>query len=92
MNELDLENFDLVLVRKKDCVKKTTKSPCSFWLSDYLVEKARDVIYWSPGMTVSDFVETALNNHIQLYEKERGAVFPKRQCNDKYGYKARCNC
>lgn len=47
-------------------------------------EKMRDVVYWTPGMTLSDFVQEALLSHIGEYERRRGSEYPNRK-NHKVG-------
>lgn len=43
-----------------------------------VVEKARRVVFWSPGETVGSLVAAALDAEIERREKKRGEPFPKR--------------
>jgi hypothetical protein len=48
-------------------------------MRESLIEKIRDIAYWTPGMTITSFVEEALMSHIGQYERERGSSFPDRK-------------
>ena len=50
-----------------------------------IVSKARDVVFWTPGMTVSLLVENALRSEIEKLEKKRGKTFPAREGDIKTG-------
>jgi hypothetical protein len=43
-----------------------------------LVEKARDAVYWTPGMTLNGLVQFALSHTLECMESLRGVPFPPR--------------
>lgn len=44
-----------------------------------LLERARDAVYWTPDLTLSDLVAGALERRLEELERERGAPFPPRR-------------
>lgn len=43
-----------------------------------IAEAARNAVYFTPGMTLRDFLASALQREVQRMEKERGEPFPQR--------------
>jgi len=43
-----------------------------------LIERARDAVYWTSGLTLSDLVAEALERRLAEMERERGGGFPPR--------------
>ena len=43
-----------------------------------LIEKARDVVFFSPGLTMASFMEEALVAQLKRAEKKRREPFPSR--------------
>jgi hypothetical protein len=43
-----------------------------------LIEKARDVVLFSPGLTMASFMEEALVAQLERAEKRCGELFPSR--------------
>lgn len=43
-----------------------------------LIEKARDVCYWTPGLTIAALVEDALRAELKKREAKHGAPFRPR--------------
>ena len=41
-----------------------------------LLAKARAVAYWTPGLTLSHLVETALQTYLEEWEREHGVSGP----------------
>lgn len=56
-------------MRKNMCVR----------LPEHVINKLKDVVYWTPGMTISAFVEESVQSQIGQYERERGDSFPHRK-------------
>jgi hypothetical protein len=50
-----------------------------------LVERIRDAVYWTPGLTVDELAATALESYLATMETERGEPFPKRSAKLKVG-------
>jgi len=57
-------------------VKKTR---VTFYISEDMVEKAKNAVYWTPGMTLSGLAEEALEKQVGIMEAERSEPFPKRE-------------
>lgn len=41
-------------------------------------ERAKDAVFWTPGLTLADLAETALRKELDRIETERGERFPER--------------
>lgn len=54
------------------------KQRVSLQLPAELIEKARDIVYWTPGLTMNRLVEIALTNALDCMEALRGGAFPPR--------------
>jgi post-segregation antitoxin (ccd killing protein) len=48
-------------------------------LDGELIDRARDVVWWTPGLTLSSLTADALEREIRRLEKKRGEPFPKRK-------------
>jgi hypothetical protein len=57
---------------------RLTKERVTFQLPVDLIEKARDAVYWTPGLTMASFMEEALVTQLERAERERGKPFPSR--------------
>jgi hypothetical protein len=44
-----------------------------------LVERARNAVYWTPGLTMTELVASALAQTLDRMEKKRGEPFPVRK-------------
>lgn len=58
---------------------RVQKRRCTFHISTAIASKARDVAWWTPGLTLAGLVEIALQREIARREKERGAPFEPRR-------------
>ena len=54
------------------------KERITFQLPVHLIEKARDVVFFSPGLTMASLMEEALITQIEKVEKKQGKPFPSR--------------
>ncbi len=50
-----------------------------------LVERVRNAVYWTPGLTLTEFAALALENTVSLMEVLRGSRFPQRHRGLKRG-------
>ncbi len=50
-----------------------------------VIERARNAVYWTPGMTLASLTHNALDAYIDALEAERGESFPQRQGQIKLG-------
>ncbi len=63
------------------------KTRATFHLPIDLLEEARDVVYWVPGLTMANLTEEALRREIQRIKDARndGEDFPPRESDLKRG-------
>lgn len=64
---------------------KVAKKRCTFHISEDVAEKARDVVWWTPGLTLADLVERSIRVEVERMEKAKGEPFPKRESELKPG-------
>ncbi len=50
-----------------------------------VIERARNAVYWTPGLTLASLTQSALEAYIDALEAERGEAFPQRQGQIKLG-------
>lgn len=43
-----------------------------------LIDKVKNIVYWTPGLTIAGFAEEALAHEVDKCERERGEKFPRR--------------
>ena len=48
-------------------------------LSAELIERLRNVVYWTPGLTLTAIVAEALRRCVEERETKHGGAFPKRE-------------
>jgi hypothetical protein len=48
-------------------------------LSAELIERLRNVVYWTPGLTLTAVVTEALRRCVEERETEHGGAYPKRE-------------
>ena len=58
---------------------KPVKERATFQLPVDLIERTRNAVYWTPGMTMAGLMESALAAHLDRLEKKRGEAFPARK-------------
>ena len=66
---------------KKASLGSATKAPkerVTFQLPVDLIERARDVVYFTPGLTMASLMEDALVAQLKSMEKRRGRPLPSR--------------
>jgi hypothetical protein len=44
-----------------------------------LIERAKNAVYWTPGLTLASLAEEALRQAVAELEAARGAPFPPRE-------------
>jgi hypothetical protein len=47
-------------------------------LTEELINDIKNAVFWTPGLTISDLVESALLQAIEAMEKKLGEKFPQR--------------
>lgn len=65
------------------------KQRVTFQLSAELIERARDTVYWTPGLTLNRLAEIAFLNTLDCMEALRGGAFPPRGGHLKVGRQVR---
>ena len=50
-----------------------------------VMERVRNAVYWTPGLTVAGMTSEALEQFLDRLEAERGEPFPPRQGDIKTG-------
>ena len=58
--------------------KKAEKGLITVYLPNRLIEQVKNVVYWTPGLTIASFAEKAIKKAVDVMEEERGEDFPKR--------------
>lgn len=66
-----------------------SKQRVSLQLPAELIERARDTVYWTPGLTLNLLTEIALMNTLDCMEALRGGSFPPRDGPLKVGRQVR---
>ena len=74
---------DATVRTRTDGTKRTeparaTNERVTFQLPVSLIEKARDVVFFSPSLTMASFMEEALVAQLKRAEKKHGKPFPSR--------------
>lgn len=85
MNEMHNERLRHHAGRHEDDVATDDKERCTLRLSRDLMDKLRDAVYWTPGLTLGSLAEQALRTCIDEIEAGRGGPFPPRAGNLKTG-------
>lgn len=65
------------------------KQQVSLRLPADLIERARDVVYWTPGLTMNELAEIAFSHTLICMEALRGGQFPPRGGRLKVGKQVR---
>lgn len=59
--------------------KRVLKERLTVHLPVVLIERMRNVVYWTPGMTLASFAEDAIYHAVDRLEKARGKPFDQRK-------------
>lgn len=65
--------------RREPRERLTVKLPRS------VLDKLRDAVYYTPGLTVSGFIEKTILAIVEAMEQERGQPFPRRKADLRPG-------
>lgn len=55
------------------------KTRITFYMSQKMVERAKNAVFWTPGLTLSSLAEQSLEHLIDKLEEKRGEPFPLRE-------------
>lgn len=65
--------------------EKVEKERVTIHVTSALIDKVRDAVYWTPGLTVASFAEDALSKALEGLAKKNGKPFPPRKGELKSG-------
>jgi len=65
--------------------KAAAKVRLTVHLPAAVVDRAKNAVYWSPGLTLAGLAETAFLKTLERLEKEHGGPFPARPAELKGG-------
>lgn len=63
---------------KTKSASRKERSSCNVGIRPTTADKARDVVFWTPGLSLSDLVERGVVHEIARREREHGKPFPRR--------------
>jgi hypothetical protein len=64
---------------------KVPKERMTIQISKDTIERVKDAVYWTPGLTVAQLTEEALEHALDRLEKKNGKTFEKRKSQLKPG-------
>jgi predicted DNA binding CopG/RHH family protein len=59
--------------------KRKKKQRITVQISEDVIERVKNAVYWTPGLTLASLAENAFSKAVNALEKERGGPFPKRK-------------
>ena len=59
--------------------RRVPRARITVQLDGELVDRMKNAVYWTPGLTLAGLAETALRREMEAREKERGEPFPPRR-------------
>lgn len=59
--------------------RKKDKQRLTIQLSGEILERAKNAVYWTPGLTLSSLAEEGLKRAVESIEKKHGSSFPHRK-------------
>ncbi len=71
--------------QKMDKPKKVDKERLTVHVSVDVIDRIKNCVWWTHGLTLSDLAEDAFLNAVKKYETKRGEPFPKRKAELKGG-------
>src|SRR5215217_6270998 len=57
---------------------RITKERLTVHVPVELIDRVKNIVYWTPGLTLARLAEEALTKEVEKREKERGEPFPRR--------------
>ena len=64
---------------------KQAKERMTFHLPVEVMDRAKNAVFWTPGLTLADLAAQALTDAVDRLEKKRGEAFPPRKADLKGG-------
>ncbi|WP_068466728.1 hypothetical protein [Candidatus Protochlamydia phocaeensis] len=59
--------------------KSSKKQRITVQISEDVIERVKNAVYWTPGLTLASLAEEAFSTAVNKLEEEREASFPKRK-------------
>lgn len=59
--------------------KSSRKQRITVQISEEVIERIKNAVYWTPGLTLASLAEEAFTKAVNVLEEEREAPFPKRK-------------
>ena len=59
--------------------KKPEKVRATIYIPVKLIERVKNAVYWTPGLTVASLAEQALTREVEKLESGRKGPFPRRK-------------
>lgn len=59
--------------------QKTKKQRITVQISEDVIERIKNAVYWTPGLTLASLAEESFSKTVDALENEREAPFPKRK-------------
>ncbi len=69
----------------KEPAKSEPKERMTVQIRQEVIERVKDAVYWTPGLTVAQLTEEALEAALAKLEKQNGEPFKKRKAELKPG-------
>ena len=69
----------LFLMKSSDSHSTRPKQRFTAKLPIEIIERARNAVYWTPGLTLAQLVANSLSHALDDLEAQRGEPFPPRQ-------------
>ena len=58
---------------------KPSKQRITVQISEDVIERIKNAVYWTPGLTLASLAEESFSRAVDALENEREAPFPKRK-------------
>jgi hypothetical protein len=71
--------FDEAVERTKENAEPGLKERLPLYLPVELIDRVKNAVYWTPGLTLAGLGEEALRVMVERLEADRGNPFPPRQ-------------
>jgi len=59
--------------------KSSKKQRITVQISEDVIERLKNAVYWTPGLTLASLAEEAFSKAVDQLEEEKEAPFPKRK-------------
>ena len=64
---------------------KSQKQRITVQISEDVIERLKNAVYWTPGLTLAALAEEAFSKSVDALEEKNGSPFPKRKNELKTG-------